>query len=106
MAETGFLQQAPGGAHIIFGDQNAARQNAEGPFQHAHVLIEHEVADAGALQQSAHRRNQDRVIGTNKLPRDASSPLTPVVAGRPLVEVRQPFQFATAARHGVEHQPR
>ena len=48
-------------------DQDAARQHADRAFQHAHVLVEHQMADAGALEQRLDRRDQDRVVGADDL---------------------------------------
>jgi hypothetical protein len=40
---------------IVIADQNAARQDAERAFQHAHVLVEHKMLNIGAIEQRAHR---------------------------------------------------
>jgi hypothetical protein len=40
-------------AVIVVMDQDSARQYAEGTFDHAHVLIEHEVTDIRAVEQGA-----------------------------------------------------
>src|SRR6266516_4092454 len=61
------LQQAARGGGMLLGDQDAARQNAERAFEHAHVLVEHVMGNSGALQQGTDRRNQHRVIGANQL---------------------------------------
>ena len=51
-AEPGILQKTPRPGKILVRDQHAARQHAERAFQHAHVLIEHQMVDAGAVEQS------------------------------------------------------
>ena len=67
VAEAGIGQQPARARRLLVLDQHAARQHAERAFQHAHVLVEHHVADSGALEQRLDRRYQDRVIGANDL---------------------------------------
>src|SRR6266849_2511746 len=66
VAKARALQQPARCDGMFFGDQDAARQDAERAFQHAHVLVEHMMGNSGALQQGADRRNQHRVIGANQ----------------------------------------
>jgi len=62
MAESGFVQQPPGGNRVVIRDQNTTRQNAYGPFEHAHIAIEHNMVNAGSVKQCAHRRDQHRIV--------------------------------------------
>src|SRR5262249_56169823 len=57
VAEARALQQPARGRCMLVGDQDAARQDAERTFKHAHVLVEHAIANSGTLQQAAHGGN-------------------------------------------------
>jgi hypothetical protein len=41
MTEAGVPQKAPGAQFMILRNQDAARQDAEGAFQDAHILVQH-----------------------------------------------------------------
>ena len=51
MAEAGVLEQSARRRKILFLDQHAARQDAERAFEHAHILIEHEMRNGGTFEQ-------------------------------------------------------
>src|ERR1700687_5632223 len=55
-------------AVIVLMDQDPARQDSEGTFDNAHVLIQHQMMDIGAIEQRANRRNQHHVVGPNQFP--------------------------------------
>ena len=52
--------------NVLVRNQHAPRQHADRAFQHAHVLVEHDVRDLGRIEQRLDRRNQHRVIGANE----------------------------------------
>ena len=67
MAEPGIHEELPRPQLVSFRDQHAAWKNAERTFQHAHILIEHERTEARAFQKRNDRRDQDRIVCTDKL---------------------------------------
>jgi hypothetical protein len=56
---------------VLLMDQDSPRQNAQRAFDHAHVLIEHEVVNIGAIEQRANSRNQHDIVGPNQFPQDS-----------------------------------
>jgi len=50
-------------AMILIVNQDTAGQDSKRSFDDAHVLVEHQMMDIGAVQQRANRRNQDDVVG-------------------------------------------
>ena len=52
MAKSGFLQQPARGLGMVIRHQKSPRQNADGAFEHAHVLIEENVRDMRGFKQS------------------------------------------------------
>ncbi len=66
VAETGVDDDLARGRDVFFTDQNAARQDAERAVEDAHVLVEHHVTDAGAVQKRTDRRNEHGVVGPNQ----------------------------------------
>jgi hypothetical protein len=67
MTEPRLFEQSAGGDDIVFGNKQAPRQNADRAFQHAHILIQHDMGDIGCIQQSLESGNQYGVVGANKL---------------------------------------
>src|SRR5712691_1949294 len=61
-------------------DENPPRQDAERALDDAHVLVQHQVMDVGAVEQRTDRRHQHHVVGPNQFPqyrsplRDAACP--------------------------------
>ena len=53
VAEAGVGEQLPGLAQALLGDQQPALQNPDRTLQHAHVLVEQQVGNAGAVEQGA-----------------------------------------------------
>ena len=70
MTEARFLDDAPCCGHVIVIDHDPARQDAELTLDHAHVVVEHLVADAGAITQGADRRDQHGVVGADQFTQD------------------------------------
>ena len=68
MGQTGIGKNLARLPVIILMNQNPARQDAEGAFDNAHVLIQHEMMDIRAIEQRPHCRNQHYVVGTNQFP--------------------------------------
>src|SRR4029079_8432259 len=66
MTEPGVFQKTPGLQLMILRNQDAAWQDTERPFQNAHILVEHQRLNSGAVQQRHHRRDQDRIVCTDK----------------------------------------
>ena len=57
---------------MLVVDQDAARQDAERAFQHAHVLVEHHMRDVGALEQRLDRGDQHGIVGADELAQGVS----------------------------------
>ena len=77
MAKTGVGQKLARLAVIFLMDQDPARQDAERALDNAHILVEHEMMDLGAVEQRADRRNQHDIIGPNQFPQLAFSCVEP-----------------------------
>src|SRR5260370_322414 len=67
VSEAGVLEQCARLIDAALVDQDAARQDADRTFEHAHVLIEHDVGNVGRIEQGAHGRDQHRIIGAHEL---------------------------------------
>ena len=76
MGKAGIGQQPARGNQIVLGHQHAARQNSDGAFQHAHILIEHQMLDVRAIEQCADGRHQNDIVGADQFLHEArrSSP--------------------------------
>jgi len=68
VAEAGIAENLARFAVIVFMDQDPARQHAERAFDHAHVLVQHQMMNIGAVEQGADRRNQHDIVGPNQFP--------------------------------------
>jgi hypothetical protein len=55
--ETSLLEQFARGIDMVFSDEHPARQNADRAFKDAHVLIEHDMRNLGAIKQSLDGRD-------------------------------------------------
>jgi octaprenyl-diphosphate synthase len=55
-------------AVIILVDQDAARQDPQRPFDDAHILVQHQMMDIGAVEQRADGGNQHDIVGPNQFP--------------------------------------
>lgn len=67
MAEPGLFQQTSGTAGMIVTNEQTPRQNPDRAFQYAHVLVKQHVRDLRGIKQRLDRRNQDCIIGADKL---------------------------------------
>ena len=63
MGQAGVAEQLARLDVIVLVDENPPRQNAERALDHAHVLVENQMMDVGAIEQRADRRNQHHVVG-------------------------------------------
>ena len=82
MGQTGIGKNLARLPVIILMNQNPARQDAEGAFDNAHVLIQHEMMDIRAIEQRPHCRNQHYVVGTNQFPQLRLSFVAQLAAAR------------------------
>src|SRR4029077_11280615 len=64
MTEPGVFQETPSLQLMVLRNQHAAWQDTERAFQDAHILVEHQRLNSGAVQQRHHRRNQDCIVCT------------------------------------------
>jgi hypothetical protein len=67
MGKAGVSEQPARIVLMLVMNENATRQNAERPLEHAHVLIEHDMGDLGGVEQCLDGRDQHGVIGADKL---------------------------------------
>jgi hypothetical protein len=89
------LKESAGSDDIVLGDQNAAGQDSERAFHHAHVLVEDQRLDAGLAQHRFDEGNSHQVIGPQELFH------RPILArGLPLSSARLRGRAAADNRHG------
>src|SRR6516164_3624387 len=86
VTETSFGEELPCRGELILADHDAPLKGADRSLQHADVLIDHQMADGGALEQRFDRRNQDRIIGANELAHGSAPP--PFFARRAQRQIR------------------
>ena len=67
-ARPGIGQKLARLAVVVLMDQDAARQHAERSLDDAHVLVQHQMMDIGAVEQRADRGNQHDIVGPNQFP--------------------------------------
>ena len=106
MTEPRLFEQAAGGDDIVFGNKQAPRQDADRAFQHAHILIQHDMGNIGCIQQSLESGNQHRVIGANKLAHNLA-PGLPIRFRPPkgLLQIGDQLGFPSASRHRIKNEP-
>src|SRR5947199_9375016 len=68
MGEPGVSENLPSLAAVLLMDQNPARQHAERALDDAHVLVQHQMMDVGAVEQGADRRHQHDIVGSQQFP--------------------------------------
>src|SRR5258707_6325532 len=68
VGQAGVAEKLARFAVIVVMDQNPARQHPERAFDNAHVLIQHQMMNIGAIEQRADRRNQHHIVGPNQFP--------------------------------------
>jgi hypothetical protein len=56
MGQTRFCEQAARGQIVVLMNQNAPGKHAQRSVHNAHVIVEHEVMDIGAVQQRTSSR--------------------------------------------------
>jgi hypothetical protein len=66
-AEPGVCQQLARRFDLVVGHQHAPRQDPERAFENAHVLVEHEMADAGTVEKGLDRGYEHRIVGPHDL---------------------------------------
>ena len=105
----GLLKKLARAIPMLFIDNDASRQHAEGALENAHMLIQHQMRDVSALEQRLDRSDEHRVVGTDKLVQlfapDTSAP-PPLFGRRTLREISEKLQFAATSRHRIEDQTR
>src|SRR5262249_61822015 len=67
VSETGVLQQCARIIDTALAHQDAALQDADRTFEHAHVLVEHHVGDVRGIEHGSHRRDQHGIVGAHEL---------------------------------------
>ncbi len=66
VGQSGIGQQAGAPAVVVLMNQDAARQDAQRSLDHAHVLVQHQMMDIGAVEQRADRGNQHHIVGPDQ----------------------------------------
>jgi octaprenyl-diphosphate synthase len=80
--QPGIAENLTGLAVVVVMNQNPSWQDPEGAFDNAHVLVEHQVVNIGAIEQRADGRNQHDIIGPNQFPQWRLSFVGPTFALR------------------------
>jgi octaprenyl-diphosphate synthase len=68
VGKAGVAENLPRLADIVVMDQDTARQNTKRTFDDAHILVQHQMMDIGAIQERADSRNQHDIVGPNQFP--------------------------------------
>src|SRR3954471_23739685 len=79
--EAGISKEPAGGRNLVFRDEHALRQDTDRPFQHAHVLVEHDMRDLGRIEQGPDGRDNNRIIGANEFTHTVSPDAQFIPAG-------------------------
>ena len=79
MGQTSIGEDLPRRAVVLVMNQNPPRQDAKRTFDDAHVLVQHQVMDIGAVEQRADRRHQYHIVGSNQFPQNRLSMLDHLV---------------------------
>ena len=66
MGEAGVREQTAGRGNLLLGDQDAARQDSQRSFEHAHVLVEDQVPNVGSLQERLDGGKENSIVGANE----------------------------------------
>jgi hypothetical protein len=66
VAEARILKQAARHLDFVGANQDPARENADRPFQHAHIVIGHDVPDPCAIEQRLDCRDKHWIGRTDK----------------------------------------
>ena len=114
MAETSFSKQPARRLDMLLGDEQPARQDSERTLEYAHVLIENDMGNVGAIQQRGDGRHQHGVVGAHDLSQLLSFRNPPVrsllasielLARRMLCKIGEQLDFAPPSRDRIEHEP-
>jgi octaprenyl-diphosphate synthase len=73
MGKPGIGQKLARRANVLVINQDAPLQQAKRALDDAHVLIQHDMMDIGAVEQRADGGNQDDIVGSNQFPQNAIS---------------------------------
>src|SRR5438067_13397573 len=87
MTKPSLFEQVARGTRMLLADEQAPRQNSDRAFQHAHVLVEHEVRDVRRIQQRLNGGNEHSIIGAYELAQSFSPILSARFAGRTLLQI-------------------
>src|ERR1700759_2088630 len=68
MGQPGFGEELPCRVVVLLVHQNPPRQNAERTLDDAHVLVQHQMMDVGAVEQRADRRHQHDIVVPHQFP--------------------------------------
>src|ERR1700677_1337981 len=68
VGKAGIAKKLTRRAIVVVLEQNTARQDAKRAFNDAHVLIQHQMMDIGAVEQGADSRNQHHIVGSKQFP--------------------------------------
>jgi hypothetical protein len=66
LGKTRICEKAPRRLQFVLADQDPARENTNGAFQHAHVLVDDQVLDTRAVEQRLDRRNHNCIVGPDQ----------------------------------------
>jgi hypothetical protein len=72
VAKARVLKELAGFGEMLLVDQDPARQDADRSFQHAHIAVEHDVRNLGALEQRLDGVDQDRIVCAHQFPQRVS----------------------------------
>src|ERR1700722_3527581 len=87
VGQAGVAENPAGLAIVVLMDQDPARQHPERALDDAHVLVQHQMMDVGAVQQRPHRRNQHDIVGPNQFPQLTFLLYGPRLEGGPTPQV-------------------
>ena len=68
MSQARLGQQLAGLAIVVLVNQDSPRQDAERSLDDAHVLVQHQMMDIGAVEQRADCGNQYDIVGSDQFP--------------------------------------
>src|SRR5262249_34514245 len=68
MRQPGFGEDLPGRAVVLLMHQDAPRQDAERTLDDAHVLVQDQMMNVGAVEQRTDRRHQNDIVGPHQFP--------------------------------------
>src|SRR5262249_31353742 len=72
MRQSGLAEELPRRLVVFLVHENPPRQDAERALDDAHVLVQHQMMDVGAIEQRADRRHQHHIVGPHQFPQLAA----------------------------------